>query len=82
MLRWIATAIIALLFVLNLALPSTSMGRRGSDTQARNDIPLAAGEIGQPIPSFRLTSISGETIDSSQLLGHRVLLIFERSVDW
>ncbi len=82
MLRWIATAIIVLLFVLNLALPSTSIGRRGSDTQARSDIPLAAGEIGKPIPSFRLTSISGEAIDSSQLLGHRVLLIFERSVDW
>lgn len=82
MLRWIATVIIVSLFVLNLVLPSTSIGRRGSDAQPRMDIPEAAGEIGKPLPSFQLKSITDELIDSSQLLGHRVLLIFERSVDW
>ncbi|MBW2293158.1 MAG: hypothetical protein JRG94_12740 [Deltaproteobacteria bacterium] len=82
MLRWIATVIIVLLFVLNLALPGTSIGRRGSETQPRMEVPEAAGEIGKPLPSFQLKSIGNEVIDSSQLLGHRVLLIFERSVDW
>ena len=82
MLRWIATVIIALLFALNLALPSTSIGRRGSDAAARSDVPGAVGEIGMPLPRFQLTSISGDVLDSSELLGHRVLLIFERSVDW
>ena len=77
MLRWIATIFIVLLFVLNLALPGTSIGRRGSEEQARSDVPEAAGEIGKPLPGFKLTSISDEVIDSSQLLGHRVLLIFE-----
>ena len=82
MLRWIATAIIALLFVLNLALPSTSIGRRGADPEPRRDVPGHFGVIGTPLPKFHLVSISGDVIKSSELLGHRVLLIFERSVDW
>ena len=82
MLRWLATALIALLFVLNIALPSTSIGRRGHDPESRADISGALGEIGKPLPEFQLETISGATLRSSDLLGHRALLIFERSVDW
>lgn len=82
MLRWLATAFIVLLFALNLALPSTSIGRRGHDAEVLSDVPGAIGHVGKRLPSFSLTGISGERIDSDELLGHRVLLIFERSVDW
>ena len=82
MLRWIATLVIALLFVLNLALPSTSIGRRGTDTEARRDEPGHFGDIGDKLLKFHLMNIDGENIKSTALLGYRVLLIFERSTDW
>jgi hypothetical protein len=82
MLRWLATALIALLFILNIALPSTSIGRRGTEDRVRADVASAVGEIGKPLPEFELETLSGEIVRSSDLLGHRVLLIFERSVDW
>jgi cytochrome oxidase Cu insertion factor (SCO1/SenC/PrrC family) len=81
MLRWLATALILSLFAINLALPGTSIGRRGSDDRALSEVSGAAGEVGKPMPRFDLESISGERIDSDSLLGHPVLLIFERSVD-
>ena len=82
MFRWIATAIIALLFILNMALPSTSIGRRGTEAEARRDYPGQFGEIGDKLPRFHLVNIDGESIRSTDLLGHKLLLIFERSVDW
>lgn len=82
MVRWIATIVIALLFVLNLALPSTSIGRRGTDTEARLDAPGQFGSIGDKLPKFFLVNIDGDPVKSSTLLGYRTLLIFERSVDW
>ena len=59
MLRWIATAAIALLFVLNLALPSTDIGRRGNDARARSDVPEAKLRVGDTLPAFRLADLSG-----------------------
>ena len=82
MLRWTATAFIVALFVLNLALPNTSIGRRGVDPEPRRDVPGSFGENGTPLPKFHLVNINGDVIKSTELLGHRVLLIFERSVDW
>ena len=82
MLRWTATAVIAALFVLNLALPSTSIGRRGSDPEPRRDVPGLFGENGTPLPKLHLVNINGDVSKATDLLGHRLLLIFERSVDW
>lgn len=81
-LRWLATAAIGLLFILNLALPITDIGRRGSETLARADIASSTVRIGETLPAFRMQDLSGEIVDSADLRGHRVLLTFERSVDW
>jgi cytochrome oxidase Cu insertion factor (SCO1/SenC/PrrC family) len=82
MLRWLATAAIAALFALNVALPQTSLGRRGTEARARADVPGAAVAVGQPLPDLQLTTLAGEPLGTSDLRGHRVLLVFERSVDW
>jgi cytochrome oxidase Cu insertion factor (SCO1/SenC/PrrC family) len=77
----LATLGIVALLVLDLALPSTDIGRRGTSA-ARDDLPSAAPELGEPMPDFSLVDLDGRMIRPSDLLGHRVLLTFERSVDW
>ncbi len=82
MLRWLATAAIVALLALDLFLPSTSLGRRGTEAAARADIDGAVGAIGETLPDIALPSLEGDLVRLSDLRGHRVLLIFERSVDW
>lgn len=82
MLRWLATAAIGLLLVLDLALPATSIGRRGTEAALRADVPGAAGVLGQTLPDFTLPDLDGVPVRLSDLRGHAVLLTFERSVDW
>ncbi len=80
--RVLAAVGIVLLFVLNLALPYTSLGRRGTDTQLRFDVPGARGEVGQLLPTFMLLDLEGSPVRVSDFRGKRVLLTFERSIDW
>ncbi|MCZ6462997.1 MAG: hypothetical protein O7A09_01565 [Proteobacteria bacterium] len=82
MLRWLATAAIVALLALDLFLPSTSLGRRGTEAAARADIDGAVGAIGETLPDIALPNLGGDLLRLSDLRGHRVLLIFERSVDW
>ena len=82
MLRWLATLGIGLLVLLDLALPSTPMGRRGPEAQARSDVDGARGLPGETLPELSLTDLSGEPVDLFEFRGKRVLLTFERSVDW
>ena len=82
MLRWLATAAIAALLVLNLALSSLEIFHRGTDAEARADVEGAAGVVGQRLPNFTLPDIDGVPVTLSDLRGHRVVLTFERSVDW
>lgn len=82
MLRWIATLAIGALFALNLALPSTSIGRRGPEALVRQEVAGVAAQVGRTLPDFTLQDIEGETVRLTDLRGHRVLLTFERSVDW
>ena len=82
MMRWVASVAIALLFVLNLALPATDIGRRGTETQVRADAEGAVGIVGQPLPELALSDLEGQVVRLADLRGHPVLLIFERSVDW
>ncbi|MCZ6783596.1 MAG: hypothetical protein O7G30_09840 [Proteobacteria bacterium] len=82
MLRWLATAAIVALLALDLFLPSTSLGRRGTEAAARADIDGAVGAIGETLPDIALPDLEGDLVRLSDLRGHRVLLIFERSVDW
>jgi cytochrome oxidase Cu insertion factor (SCO1/SenC/PrrC family) len=81
MMRWLATAGIALLFVLNLALPYTGIGRRGSERALRADAALPVG-VGERLPPLVFEDLDGQPVRLADLRGHRVLLTFERSVDW
>ena len=82
MLRWLATAAILLLLALDLALPATSVGRRGTDVNARSDVASAVVRVGEPFPDFALDDIDGTPVRLADLRGHQVLITFERSVDW
>jgi cytochrome oxidase Cu insertion factor (SCO1/SenC/PrrC family) len=81
-LRILATVVIGLLLVLDLALPTTSIGRRGSEASARLDLDGAFHAVGAPLPALSLRDLDGQRVSLDQFLGHRVLLTFERSVDW
>ncbi len=82
MLRWIATALIAALIVLDLALPATPVGRRGNEAQLRADVPGDVGAVGEHLPDFTLPDLQGRPVRLADFRGERVLLTFERSVDW
>jgi cytochrome oxidase Cu insertion factor (SCO1/SenC/PrrC family) len=82
MLRWLATLGIGGLLLLAIALPYTSLGRRGSDARLRADVPGAVGRSGERLPDFTLPDLDGAPVRLSDLRGQRVLLTFERSVDW
>lgn len=82
MTRWIWTLVILAIAVLMLVSPNTDFGRRGSEAAARNDAPSAWASVGQPLPALPLQHLDGTPFDLASLAGHRVLLTFERSVDW
>ncbi len=82
MLRWIGTAAIVGLLLLDVVLPSTSLGRRGNEPALRADIPGAVGAVGERLPDFTLADLEGEPVRLSDFRGRQVLLTFERSVDW
>ena len=82
MLRWLATLLIAALFVLNLWLPSSSLGRRGNERTVRAHVPAAASWIRQRLPDLAFEDLGGRVVRTADLLGHPLLLVFERSVDW
>ena len=82
MLQWAATGVVLALFGLNLMLPYTAIGRRGTETKVRMEVEGATATVGERLPAFSLPKLDGDYLDSSDLLGHRVLLTFERSVDW
>lgn len=80
-LRALASLVILGLLALNFALPSTSMGRRGTESRTREDIEGALS-VGAQLPAMELVGLDGRHYTQEDLLGHRVLLTFERSVDW
>jgi len=80
-LRALATLVLIGLLGLNLAMPGSSAGHRGSENKVRNDI-TSHLLVGQKLPEFELVDFDGHSVTREDLLGHRVLLTFERSVDW
>ena len=52
------------------------------EAAARTEVPVLGAALGQPFPSFSLEDIDGVPIRRDDLLGHRVLITLERSVDW
>ena len=65
MLRWAATLGILGLIALALALPSTSIGRRGFEPASRVDAPTPALALGQPLPELDLVGLDGAPVDFS-----------------
>ena len=82
MMRWTGSVVIGLLLVIALALPWTGVGRRGTDGEVRSDIDGAVGAVGDTLPHIELLDLDGGPLRLEDLRGHRVLLTFERSVDW
>ncbi len=82
MLRWLGSLLIVALFALNLALPATPMGRRGTDAEPRSDIETAKLRVGDQMPNLELATIDGTHLRIADFRGKRILITFERSVDW
>ena len=82
MLRWLATALIAVLLLLDVALPFTPIGRRGNEAATRSEVAGADAWLGTRLPALALQDLEGAPFSVDALRGHRVLLTFERSVDW
>ena len=80
-LRGLASLVVLGLLVLNLLLPTTPGLARGSENQVRTDVETGLA-IGRALPALSLFDLHGRAYNREDLLGHRVLLTFERSVDW
>jgi cytochrome oxidase Cu insertion factor (SCO1/SenC/PrrC family) len=80
--RALATAAIAALLALDLALPALPIFHRGTEPRVRDDVPGALTGVGQLMPDFTLPDLDGVPVRLADLRGQRVLLTFERSVDW
>ena len=80
--RWIATILIGLLLALDFVLPSTMIGTRGTEAQARLDVPDAFSAVGSPLPDFTMPDLDGHPVRLSDFRGKKLLLTFERSLDW
>jgi cytochrome oxidase Cu insertion factor (SCO1/SenC/PrrC family) len=80
-LRGLASLILFALFALNMVLPTSSFSHRGSENKIRADVASQLA-IGQQLPPLELVGFDGRTYTREDLRGHRVLLTFERSVDW
>lgn len=77
--KWIGTVVcIALLLIV-----ATMDHRFRGSTEVRADVPSAVGALNGRLPDFTLPDIDGKPVSLSQFYGSsRVLLTFERSLDW
>jgi len=80
-LRGLASLVVLGLLVLNLMLPTTPGMARGPENQVRTDVETGLA-VGRSLPALSLFDLQGREYTREDLLGHRVLLTFERSVDW
>ena len=78
--RWLASLGILALMLLALLLPT--LDRRASEASLRWDLPDTPARVGERLPEIELVDLEGEPVRLSELRGQRVLLTFERSVDW
>ena len=80
-LRGLASLVVLGLFALNLLLPSAAVTARGPENRVRTDVESDLA-VGRTLPPLELRDLQGRVHTREDLLGHRVLLTFERSVDW
>ena len=80
-LRSVASLVVVGLFVLNMMLPTAAVTARGKEDLVRSDVESALA-IGRRLPELDLIALDGRHVTREDLQGHRVLITFERSVDW
>ncbi len=83
--RVLATLGILALLAFTVALPHLSMFSRGTEAAVRADIVAAVidgDDLGRPMPDLTLTELDGAPLRLADLRGKRVLITFERSLDW
>jgi len=79
-LRALASLVLLALLALNFLLPSQPLTARGPENRVRSDVETGLA-IGSRLPPLELKDLSGRVHTREDLLGQRVLLTFERSVD-
>lgn len=80
-LRGLATLVLLGLLGLNFSLPTHPMTARARENKVRADFESELA-VGRKLPPLELVGLDGREYTREDLLGHRVLLTFERSVDW
>ena len=80
-LRSLATLVLVGMLGLAWILPTHEMTARGTEVQVRTDFDSNLA-IGTRLPPLELVGLDGQIYSREDLEGHRVLLTFERSVDW
>lgn len=80
-LRALASVVVLGLLALNMMMPTSAALQRGPENRVRTDLDSELA-IGKTLPSLELFDLEGRKYTREDLLGHRVLLTFERSVDW
>lgn len=81
--RILASLGILALLALALAEPHLPGLRQGVEPgRVRADDPHAVARVGEPMPDVELRDLDGAPVRLSDFRGRRVLLTFERSVDW
>ncbi len=80
-LRALASLLVLALLGLNFMLPRAAVSARGSENLVRSDVESRLA-VGQKLPELELVTFDGRLVTRDDLLGHRLLITFERSVDW
>lgn len=80
-LRSLASLVLLVLLGIVLLLPSQPLAARGPEHRVRQDVETALA-LGQGLPEFELHGLDGRVVTRADLSGRRVLLTFERSLDW
>jgi hypothetical protein len=81
--RILATLGILVLLMIPLLGPQLPGVKQGFEPgKLRSDDPDAVGRVGETLPDFELVDLQGVSVRLSDFRGHRVLLTFERSLDW
>lgn len=77
--RWIGTAVCVLLLVL----VATMDRRYRGAPEVKAEVTSAVGSVGERLPDFTLPDLEGRPVSLSQFYHTgRIILTFERSLDW
>jgi peroxiredoxin len=80
-LRSLASLVLLVLLGVVFLLPSQPITARGPEHRVRQDVETALAIEGT-LPEFTLHGLDGRGLTRADLAGRRVLLVFERSLDW